>query len=278
MVTRGTMPRPSGHTRTLRPVSSAADLLAEAAAHPTSGWDFSWLGDRMSMSGVPWDYRAIVEAEVARATRVLDMGTGGGERLAQISSLPERTVATEGWAPNVPVAAARLAPLGIRVVHDEGAVDNVDQVDRPSRGRLAFRNAAFDLVINRHEAFAAEEVFRVLGSGGRFITQQADSAGGDAGELIGLPPLASRQFDRSFATAQLEAAGFVVHDGADAIEAISFSDVGAFAWYLRMVPWAVPAFTIDEHRRALERLHESGVPIVVRGLRFWLSARKETRA
>ena len=137
-------------------VSSAADLLAEAAAHPTSGWDFSWLGDRMSMSGVPWDYRVIVEAEVARATHVLDMGTGGGERLAEIRSLPERTVATEGWAPNVPVAAARLAPLGIRVVHDEGAIDNVDQVERPPHGRLAFRDAAFDVVINRHEAFAAE--------------------------------------------------------------------------------------------------------------------------
>jgi SAM-dependent methyltransferase len=257
-------------------VSSAADLLAEAAAHPTSGWDFSWLGDRMSMSGVPWDYRTIVEAEVARATRVLDMGTGGGERLAEIRSLPERTVATEGWAPNVPVAEARLAPLGIRVVHDEGAIDNVDQVERPHRGRLAFRDAAFDVVINRHEAFAAEEVFRVLGSGGRFITQQADSAGGDAGELIGLPPRSGRLFDRSFATAQLEAAGFVVHEGADAIETITFADVGAFAWYLRMVPWSVPAFTIDAHRPALERLHDSGIPIVVRGLRFWLKATKET--
>lgn len=272
------MPRPSVRTRTLRPVVPIADLLAEAAAHPTSGWDFSWLGDRMSMSGVPWDYRAIVEAEAVRATRMLDMGTGGGERLAEMKSLPGRTVATEGWAPNVPVAAARLAPLGIPVVHDEGAIDNVDQTERPPRGRLAFRDAAFDLVINRHEAFVAAEVFRVLGSGGRFVTQQADSAGGDAGGLIGLPPPPGQLFDQSFATAQLAAAGFVVYEGADAIETITFSDVGAFAWYLRMIPWTVPGFTIDAHRPALERLHTSGEPIVVRGLRFWLSATKQTRA
>ena len=278
MLTRGTMPRPSVHTRTLRPVVPIADLLAEAAAHPTSGWDFSWLGERMSMSGVPWDYRAIVEAEVARATRMLDMGTGGGERLAAMKSRPGQTVATEGWAPNVPVAAARHAPLGITLVHDEGAIDNVDQTERPPRGRLAFRDAAFDLVINRHEAFVAAEVFRVLGSGGRFVTQQADSAGGDAGELLGLPPPPGRLFDQSFATAQLAVAGFVVYEGADAIETITFSDVGAFAWYLRMVPWAVPGFTIDAHRPALERLHTSGESIVVRGLRFWLGAMKETRS
>jgi SAM-dependent methyltransferase len=264
-------------------VAPLADLLAEAATHPTSGWDFSWLGDRMSMSGVPWDYRAIAEAAIlegggARATRMLDMGTGGGERLAEMKSLPGRAVATEGWAPNVPVAAARLAPLGIPVVHDEGAIDNVDQTDRPPRGRLAFRDAAFDLVINRHEAFVAAEVYRVLEPGGRFVTQQADSAGGDAGEVLGLAPPPGRLFDRSFATAQLDAAGFVVDAGADAIETITFSDVGAFAWYLRMIPWAVPGFTIDAHRTALERLHRSGEPIVVRGLRFWLRAMKGRRA
>ena len=85
-------------------------------------------------------------------------------------------------------------------------------------------------------------------------------------------------FDRSFATAQLDAAGFVVEQGADAIETITFSDVGAFVWYLRMIPWTVPGFTIDVHLPALERLHTSDGPIVVRGLRFWLSVMKVRRA
>jgi SAM-dependent methyltransferase len=231
----------------------------------------------MSASGVPWDYRALVEAAVGRAARVLDMGTGGGEWLSAMRSLPRSTVATEGWAPNVAVAAARLAPLGVPVVHDEGALDNVDQVDGPPRGRLAFRDGAFDLVISRHEAFAAAEVGRVLSPGGTFLTQQAESGGADARALLGLPTPERPLFDRGLATTQLVAAGLVVRDGADALERITFTDVGAFAWYLRMVPWTVPGFTIEAHRPALERIQALGTPLGVRGLRFWLSAVKETK-
>src|SRR5215813_11691547 len=114
---------------------------------------------------------------------MLDMGTGGGERLARLSPRPKLTVATEAWPPNVPVAAARLHPLGIAVVQDEGAPDNVRQESAQQRGaqqggaqrgRLPFRDGAFGLVANRHEAFLAAEVSRVLASGGTFITQQAD--------------------------------------------------------------------------------------------------------
>lgn len=258
-------------------MASVADLLAEAGAHSTSGWDFAWLGDRMSWGGVPWDYPAIVTTEAAVATRMLDMGTGGGERLAEIrSSLPRQTIATEGWAPNVSVAAARLAPFGIPVVHDEGATDNVDQLERFPRGRLAFRDSAFDLVANRHEAFAAAEVHRVLRPGGTFVTQQADSGGDDARALLGLPPSDRPRFDLRTAIAQLEAVGFRIVDSADAVEAITFADVGAFAWYLRMVPWTVPGFAIEDHRARFEEIHTSNLPVVVRGLRFWLRAAKET--
>jgi hypothetical protein len=36
------------------------------------------------------------------------------------------------------------------------------------------------------------------------------------------------------------------------LETIRFDDVGALAWYLRMVPWAVPGFDVTTHRQALE--------------------------
>jgi hypothetical protein len=83
------------------------------------------------------------------------------------------TVATEAWPPNVPIAAARLRPLGIPLVQDECAPDNIGQ-DNTERGRLPFRDGAFALVANRHEAFLAAEVNRVLSPGGVFITQQTD--------------------------------------------------------------------------------------------------------
>ena len=61
------------------------------------------------------------------------MGTGGGERLSRLPCRPALTVATEAWAPNVAVAARRLAALGIPVVHDEGAPDNVTRSPRDRR-------------------------------------------------------------------------------------------------------------------------------------------------
>jgi hypothetical protein len=48
-------------------------------------------------------------------TTLLDLDTGGGELLAASAPLPRRTIATEGWAPNVPVARDRLSPLGVEV-------------------------------------------------------------------------------------------------------------------------------------------------------------------
>ena len=110
---------------------SYEELEAEALAAPFSGWDFSWLGRRSSTEPLPWSYRR----EVARyagsagsAAAMLDMGTGGGEVLSRLWPLlaprPTRTVATEAWPPNVPVAAARLRPLGIPVVQNEDPPDN----------------------------------------------------------------------------------------------------------------------------------------------------------
>ncbi len=248
------------------------ELLAEAESRAMKGWDFGWLDGRMHSDGVPWDYPATVERFLARASRVLDMGTGGGEFLASVGSLPSRTVATEGWAPNVDVAAARLRPLGIPVVHDEGAIDNLDQPRGNPGGRLAFRDGCFDLVINRHEAYNAAEVRRVLQPGSPFLTQQAGSGGADAGSLLGVP-LPKDAFDRPFAVAQLIAAGFEVLDGDSAIETITFADVGAFAWYLRVIPWMVPGFTIDAHRETLCSLHTSRTPLRIHIPRFWLFAR-----
>jgi len=241
-----------------------------------TGWDFGWIDGRMTSSGLSWDYVAISNDWASRATRVLDMGTGGGEFLSGLSCLPRCTVATEGWAPNVLVAARRLASVGIPVVHDEGAVDNLDQRDRHARGRLAFRDASFDLVLSRHEAYVPAEVRRVLQPSGHFLTQQAGSGGADAGRLLGRPaPIES--FDRDFAVAQLEHEGFEVLDGTSEVETMTFADVGAFAWYLSVIPWMVPGFTIAAHRDELRTLDAQRTPLVIHATRFWLVARRDNR-
>jgi hypothetical protein len=129
-------------------VATFDELVREALDAPFSGWDFSWLAARSSAGPLPWSYRREVARRATAAGALLDMGTGGGERLS------------------------RLRPLGIPVVQDEGAPDNTGQTGNDP-GRLPFRDGVFGLVANRHEAFRAAEVSRVLAPG-TFITEQVD--------------------------------------------------------------------------------------------------------
>lgn len=147
-------------------------LVAEAEAVTLEGWDFSFLEGRVEVAPEPWDYRTRVGELASTVGSLLDIGTGGGEFVASLDRRPQLTVATEAWMPNVPVAATRLEALGVHVVADEGAPDNVAQGHDTTRGRLAFRDESFDAVINRHTSFVAREVARVLANRGTFITQQ----------------------------------------------------------------------------------------------------------
>jgi SAM-dependent methyltransferase len=131
---------------------------AEAAAF--QGWDFSYLTGRWLEREPHWSYEAIMREALVGVGSLLDMGTGGGEFLASLAPLPADTAATEGYAPNVPLARQRLAPLGIEVA----AMSDDDA--------LPFADGRFDLVINRHEFYDPIEVYRVLKPGGLFITQQ----------------------------------------------------------------------------------------------------------
>ncbi len=76
---------------------------------PFTGWDFSYLEGRMMEELPPWSYEARA-AEVLQGTAaVLDMGTGGGERLLQLREhWPAKVVVTEDYPPNVRVATERL--------------------------------------------------------------------------------------------------------------------------------------------------------------------------
>lgn len=241
-------------------------LLAEAASTPVDGWDLSRFGDRLVTSGPPWDFAAIVARACAGAESLLDLGTGGGEWLAALPSRPPRTVATESWPPNVPVARARLAPLGVDVVATEGAPDNVDQNgDEPA---LPFADASFAVVCARHESYVPSEVARVLAPGGVFVTQQVGGDYRGFRDLLGLDRGAPSRWTQAFATQQLEAAGLEVVDGAEGVERVTFADVGALAWYLRAIPWVVPGYEI-----AMLRARPPLLPATVEQPAFWLEAR-----
>ena len=259
-------------------------LLEEAQCQPFSGWDFSWLAGRVAVDPPAWDYRDIVERYARESPDLLDLGTGGGEWLAALTHRPPRTVATEGWSPNVPVARDRLEPLGIAVHDYPGGPDNVDQpndtqVPRPgTAGSLPFGDASFHLISSRHESYIAAEVRRVLAPDGHFVTQQVGSGfTDDFRRALDLPvPMDQRpRWNLGFATQQLAAAGLRVAAGAAGFETQTYADTAAFAWYLLAVPWTVEGFTVAAYRDRLHRLQErigQGHRLTSRLPMFWLVA------
>jgi hypothetical protein len=133
-------------------------LVAEAERQPFAGWDFSYVKDRMIEAPLPWDYVVEVLGRLSGVSALLDLGTGGGEVFSQLAPFPPRTFATEEYAPNAPIAARRLHPLGARVVRYEAPMENyaAPGPPRPNKPGLPFRDDAFDLVIDRHEAVSLD--------------------------------------------------------------------------------------------------------------------------
>lgn len=255
-------------------------LLDEAEQQPFVGWDFSWLRGRLESEPLPWDYTGSVVQQARRSPDLLDLGTGGGEWLAELTHRPRRTIATEAWPPNVTVANARLKPLGVAVVQVAGARDNSGDPQPGVAAQLPFVDGCFHLVVSRHESFEVSEIGRLLAPGGWFITQQVDVGNdSDYRALMGEDPpavdLASRW--EAWLPAQLEAVGVEVIEHASAPLIQVVNDAGALAWNLKAIAWMVPGFSIATHRSRLreiqERIDRDG-PITVKQRRFWVRARK----
>jgi SAM-dependent methyltransferase len=220
-------------------------LVVDALRASFEGWDFGFFAGRYVEADPPWDYRELVREVLDETTSLLDLGTGGGELLAELAPLPEHTVATEGFPRNVAVARERLGPHGVEIVEvDEG-------------GRLPLPDEAFDAVINRHEEFDAAEVRRVLCPGGTFVTQQV--GGRDLHELndaLGAPPHPYLDWDLSAAQEEIERAGLEIVRTGEAFPSARFTDVGAVVLFLRVAPWQVPDFSVDAYINQLRSLHD----------------------
>lgn len=254
-------------------------LLDEAECHPFVGWDFSWIQGRLESLPLPWEYSASVVAEAKVSPDLLDLGTGGGEWLAGLPFRPARTVATEGWPPNVEVARNRLEPLGVEVVQVEPARDNSGKRSDEPPPRLPFDDGSFHLIVDRHESFEPTEVARVLAPGGWFITQQVDAEDDGYRRLLGLdvPPLDPELRWEAWLPSQLAAVGLHVVEYACAPLVQVIRDVGALAWYLNAMPWMVPEFSIEGYRGRLREMQAEinlNGPIEVSERRFWVRATK----
>jgi SAM-dependent methyltransferase len=252
--------------------------IADALAQPFSGWDFSHLLGRRVQERPPWNYEAMVRNRFATGQPALDLGTGGGELLASLAPLPPGMIATEAYEPNVPLARARLEPLGVTVVQVAAAPDNIEIIPGAGLGSLPFADGQFPLVINRHESYYPAEIFRILQRGGMFITQQV---GGeyqqDLNHALGAPRGNDGRWRLSFAVTQLQEASFAIAEAREAFPSITFRDIGALVYYLRAVPWQVPDFTVEGYRERLSALHEQMMHeggLQVTGHLFYIEARR----
>lgn len=259
---------------------SFEELIAEAEAQPFSGWDFSFLRGRMVSGQTTWSYEDLVRGRLPGVQAVLDLGTGGGELLASLAPLPPRTVATEAYPPNVPIARRRLQPLGVEVVAVEGAPDNAHMGPGEGIGSLPFEAAAFPLIIDRHESYFAAELFRILQPGGSFMTQQVGGTHDvELSRLLGGETTYDARWNLGFAVHQLEMEGFTVVDAREEFPETFFADIGATAYYVKAVPWQVPDFTIGgywDRLRALDERMRRDDGLRVQGHFFYLEAMRPT--
>ncbi len=122
------------------------------------GWDFT----RMSVERAPvtWEYLDVVSAFLRPTDVVLDIGTGGGERLVSLADKYLRAVGVDPDPDMVRVArenAARHANVQFLPV----SAERLDLLD----------DGAFDVVLTRHAPTYAPELDRVTKAGGLFISQ-----------------------------------------------------------------------------------------------------------
>ena len=242
-------------------------LIAEGESVPVEGWDFSWFEGRATEERPRWGYSRLLAGRMARAAAALDIQTGGGEVIAQISRPPPVLVATESWPPNVAVARRNLRPLGAAVVEAD------DEADLP------FRTGSFDLAVSRHPTVAIwPEIARVLRPGGTYLSQQVGA--GSNRELtdfmMGPQPVDPARSPQ-VAVAEARAAGLIVADLREQALRVEFYDVAAVVHFLRKVLWTVPGFTVQGYLDPLARMHERIVsrgPFVSHAQRFLIEARK----
>ena len=242
-------------------------LEEEKNAH-IQGWNFSHIYGRYEEENdLPWDYKNIIKQYLKTEYKLLDIDTGGGEFLLTLEHPFKNTSVTENYLPNIEFCKKNLVPLGI----------NLYEIDGDSL--LPFKDNEFDIIINKHGSFNISELFRILKTGGIFITQQVGSENDK--ELIELLlPKTELSFPDSYLkniSKKFKETGFKILQEQEAFRPIKFYDVGALVWYAHIIEWEFPNFSVNN---CLENLFKAQKILEKQGVvegsihRFLLVAQK----
>ena len=202
------------------------------------GWNFNHIEGRF-YSGediLPWDLSEIICRYNFPNCRILDIDTGGGEFLLSLGHSFSLTSATEGYPPNVVLCKEKLGKLGI------------DFHEMTDYTKMPFADGQFDIVINRHGNYDANEIFRILKPNGLFITQQVGEDN-DFELVKSLFPDARKRFSGHNLEKQSEIfrkVGFEILEQNEVYRPIKFYDTDALVWFAKIIEWEFVDFSVSK--------------------------------
>lgn len=208
------------------------ELVREAELAPIEGWNFGWLDGRAIEERPSWHYFDRVAERTAGVATLLEVQAGVGSMIGTLPSLPSLAVATEGFPSSVAVATPLLRSRGAHLV-----------VTSQTRAGLPFAQGSFELVISRHPI------------GSYFAQHVGPQSLRSLSEFLMGPLADASKRDPDAERCAAEDAGMVVTTLELERPRTVFFDIGAVVYFLRLVPWIVPGFSVARYREALGNLH-----------------------
>lgn len=220
--------------------------ISEQQQKKFSGWDFSYLENKMESEPLNWSYSELVLSYLKPNMSLLDMGTGGGELLQTFAHPYHKTAVTEGYDKNYQLLLRTLKPLGI----DIQFVEEDDYLNFPDN--------SFDIILNSHESFSISEVQRVLKPSGFFITQQVGDFNGVnlASRLIPNYKKETFDFHLSLVEKQLINNQFTLLFKNEQYLKQKFYDMDGLIYYVRTIPWEYTNFSVENNLEQLLGLYD----------------------
>ena len=262
--------QPGPHRRRLRVAGAVTfeELVAEGAAVPVEGWDFSWFAGRATEERPPWGYARLMGERMAGAAAALDIETGGGEVLAGIGASALLVgghgvlAAQRRRGPGRPAPARRPRRGGGRPARAALRGGLVRPGGEPASRRHPVGRDRPGPATRRHLPVPADRA-RHQPRADRVLPRP------HAGQRSAAGPNESPRRPR--------AAGLEVVRLESCALRVEFFDVAAVVYFLRKVLWTVPGFTPEAYEPELRRLHaqiEREGSFVSTAQRFLIEARR----